>query len=203
MLLCLLNSTINKAGPTGHSFVTPRLLFCRVIRCHKERLRKIAIVSEQGSTAGPWCIQRGNINDMHVNLSWLKVEERLTLSLIVLVRGDMLNAPSCLFELLAHSSGTHAYPTRHATRGLFRVPKSKTDYMRCRVLHRAMTTWNSIPHQVTHASSKMWRKKQIKIHLLEQRGLWSNTNIGTCIQTHNNIRTIHTHTHGFCVVDMC
>jgi hypothetical protein len=42
---------------------------------------------------------------MHVNLSWLKVEERLTSSLLVFVRGiDMLNAPSCLFELLAHSS---------------------------------------------------------------------------------------------------
>ena len=31
----------------------------------------------------------------------------------------MLNAPSYLFELLARSSDTHAYPTRHATRGLF------------------------------------------------------------------------------------
>jgi hypothetical protein len=96
------------------------------------------------------------MNNMHVNLSWLKVEERLTSSLHVFVRGiDMLNAPSCLFELLAHSSDTHAYPTRHATRGLFTVPKSRTDYGRCTVLHRAMTAWNSIPHQVTDASSKI------------------------------------------------
>ena len=71
--------------------------------------------------------KRANINNMHVNLSWLKVEERLITSLLVFVRGiDMLNAPSCLFELLAHSSDTHAYPTRHATRGLFTVPKSMT-----------------------------------------------------------------------------
>jgi hypothetical protein len=63
---------------------------------------------------------------MHVNLSLLKVEERLTSSLLVFVRTvDKLNAPSCLFKLLAHSSGTHAYPTRHATRGLFTVPKSR------------------------------------------------------------------------------
>ena len=57
----------------------------------------------------------------------------------------MLKAPSCQFKLLAHSSDTHAYPTRHATRGLFTVPKSITDYGRHTVLHRAMTTWNSIP----------------------------------------------------------
>ena len=79
-----------------------------------------------------------NMNDMHVNLSWLKVEERLTSPLHVVVRSvDMLNAPRCLFKLLAHSSDTHVYPTRHATRGLFTVPKSRTDYGRCRVIHRA------------------------------------------------------------------
>ena len=46
---------------------------------------------------------------MHVNLSWFKVEERLTSSLLVFVRGiDMLKALSCLFKRLAHSSDTHA-----------------------------------------------------------------------------------------------
>jgi hypothetical protein len=89
---------------------------------------------------------------MHVNLSSLKGEERLTSSLLVFVRSvDMLNAPRCLFKLLAHSSDTHVYPTRHATRGLFTIPKSRTDYGRHTVLHRAMATWNSIPHQVTDA----------------------------------------------------
>ena len=73
----------------------------------------------------------------------------------------MLNAPSHLFELLTHSSDTHAYPTRHATRGLFAVPMSRTDYGRHTVLHRAIT-WNSIPHEVTDASSTIRFKKQIK-----------------------------------------
>ena len=49
----ILNNTINKASPTGPSFVAPRLLFSSVVRCHKEGLRKIAVGSEQGSTAGP------------------------------------------------------------------------------------------------------------------------------------------------------
>jgi hypothetical protein len=73
---------------------------------------------------------------MQVNLSWFKVEDRLTSSLLVVVRGDdKLNVPSCLFKTLAHSSDTDAYPTRHATRGLFSGPKSKTDYGRCTILH--------------------------------------------------------------------
>jgi hypothetical protein len=86
--------------------------------------------------------------------SWLKVEERLTSSRLVFVRGvDKLNVPSGLFKLQAHSSGTHAYLTRHA-RGLFTIHKSRTDYGRRTVLHRAITTWNSIPHQVTDSNSR-------------------------------------------------
>ena len=95
---------------------------------------------------------------MHVNLSWLKVDERLASSLLVFVRSiDTLNAPSCLFKLLEHSSDTNAYPTRHATR----IPKCRTDYWRRTVLYRAMATWNSIPHQVTDASSRIRFTKQI------------------------------------------
>jgi hypothetical protein len=41
---------------------------------------------------------------------------------------DKLNALSYLFKLVVNTSDTHAYPTRHATRGLFTVPKSITDY---------------------------------------------------------------------------
>ena len=67
-------------------------------------------------------------NTVHVNLSWLNVEERLTASLLVFVRGIyMLKPLSGLFKRLAPSSDTHAYPTRYAKRGLFTVPKSRTD----------------------------------------------------------------------------
>ena len=39
---------------------------------------------------------------------------------------------------------------------------NRTNYGRRTVVHRAMTTWNSIPHQVTCASSKIKFQKQIK-----------------------------------------
>ena len=51
---------------------------------------------------------RANINNMHVNLSWLKVEERWTSSLLVFMRGiDMLNAPSCLNNWCTTRTPTH------------------------------------------------------------------------------------------------
>ena len=80
-------------------------------------------------------------------------------------------------------------------------PKSTTDYGRHTVLHRVMPTWNSIPHQVTDASSIIRFKKQIKIHLMEQREVWRDTHTGTDTHTHDTTRTLHTRRHGFCIVD--
>ena len=173
-LLCLLSNTINKAGPTGPSFVAPGLLFSSVVRCHKEGLCKGLWTLENCNWLRTgqhgWPLNVHSINNIHVNLSWLKVEERLTSSLLVFVRRvDKLITPSCLFILLAHSSDTHAYPTRHVTRGLFKIHKSRTNYGRRTVLDRALTTWNSIPHQITDASSRIRFKKQITKHLMKQQ----------------------------------
>jgi hypothetical protein len=135
-------TTIKKAGPKGPSFVAPGLL------CHKEGLRKMIIGSGQGSTAGPltWMICMSIFHGSKWRRDWLH-------SLLVFVRSvDMLNTPSCLFNLLTHSSDTHPYPTRHATRSLFTIPTSRTDYGRLTELHRATNKWNSIPHQVTDAA---------------------------------------------------
>ena len=122
VMLCLLNNTISKAGPAGPSFVTPWLLFSHVVRCNKTC--KLQLAQNRAARMALGCTQGANINNMYVNLFWLKVEERLTSSLLLFMRGiDMLNAPSCLSKILAHSSDTNAYPTRHATRSLFTVPE--------------------------------------------------------------------------------
>jgi hypothetical protein len=164
----------------GPIFVAPGQLFNLVIRYHKKGLRKIANSSEQG-----WHL------DVHrelkliicMSISWLKVEQRLTSSPLVFMWAiDMMNAQSGLFELLVHSSDSHAYHTRHATRG----------HKRHTVLQRAMTTWNSIPHQVTDASSTFRFKKQIK-----------NTSYGTAgamKQQKHRHRHMHTHSHTLCVI---
>ena len=133
---------------TKQALVFSRLDYCSVMwsGATKRDLGKLQLAQNMAARLALKCTRRANMNG---TLSWLKVKERLTSSLL-----DM-NAPRCRFKLLANSSDTHAYHTRHATKGLFTNPKSRTDYGRCTVLHRAMTTWNSIPHQVTDASSRI------------------------------------------------
>ena len=111
--------------------VLSHLDYCSVVwsGATKKDLGILQLAQNRAARLALGCTQRANINNTHVNLSWLKVEERLTSSLLLFMRGiALLNAPSCLSKLLAHSTNTHAYPTRHATRGLFTVPKSRTDW---------------------------------------------------------------------------
>ena len=106
--------------------VLSHLDYCSVLWsvATKRDLGKLQLAQNRAARLALGCTQRANMNNMHVNLSWLKVEERLTSSLLVFVRGiDMMKAPSSLFKRLAHISDTHAYPTRHATGGSLYSPQ--------------------------------------------------------------------------------
>jgi hypothetical protein len=71
----------------------------------KRDLGKLQMTQNRAARLALGRTQRANINSMHVGLSWLKVEERLTSSLLVFVRSvDMQYAPRCQFKILAHSS---------------------------------------------------------------------------------------------------
>ncbi|CDQ59935.1 unnamed protein product [Oncorhynchus mykiss] len=73
---------------------TKLLLFSRAT---KKDLGKLQLTQNKAARLALGCTQRANLNNIHVNLSWLKVEARLTSSLLVFMRGfDMLNAPSYL-----------------------------------------------------------------------------------------------------------
>ena len=71
----------------------------------------------------------------------------------------------------------------------------RTDYGRHTVLHRAMTTWNSITHQVSDASSKIRFKKNktVETPYGTERGL----------KQHKHwYRHMHTHTITYTHVDI-
>jgi hypothetical protein len=76
------------------ALVLSHLDYCSVVWSGgtKKDLGKLQLVQDRAARLALGCTQRANINNMLVNLSWLKVEERLTSSLLVFIRGiDMLN----------------------------------------------------------------------------------------------------------------
>ena len=56
----------------------------------------------------------------------------------------------------------HTYPNRHATRGLFKVPKSRTNSRKHTVLYRALIAWNFLPSHIVQINSRPGLKKQDK-----------------------------------------
>ena len=71
------------------ALVLSHLDYCSEVRsgATKKDLGKLQLVQNRTALLAIKSTWRANINDMHVNLSWLKVEERLKSSLLVFVRG--------------------------------------------------------------------------------------------------------------------
>ena len=65
------------------------------------------------------CNQRADSNTMHVSLSWLRVEERLTASLLLFIRNNVLEIPNCLHSQLTHSTDKHTLTPPDMPPGVF------------------------------------------------------------------------------------
>jgi hypothetical protein len=156
VLLYLLNNNILKAGPTGPRGTWENYNWPRTWQ-----------------HGWPLNVHEELTYNMYVNFSWLKVEERLTSSLLAFVRSiDLLNAQRCLSKLLAHSSDTHAYPQDMPPEvsSQFSSPErtmTGAQYYIQPCSHGSLYSTSSN----TQAVKSDFFKIQIKIHLVEQRGL--------------------------------
>lgn len=77
----------------------------------KKDIGKLQLVQIRTARIALRCTQRANVNDMHVNLSWLKVKERSNASLLVFVQGvdvlKELNFVQAVGTQLEHSPVSH------------------------------------------------------------------------------------------------
>ena len=108
----------------------------------------------QGSSLGPLLVYIF-INDLPLALNKACVSMYANDSTIyastttaIFIRNNVLKIPNCLHSQLTHSADTHTYPTIHATRGLFTVPKSRTNSRKHTVLYRAIIAWDFLPSHI-------------------------------------------------------
>ncbi len=92
------------------------------------------------------CPYRTNINQMHFDLQWLKVEERM-IAAILLSSWKVLHFKTLLdqYNKLQSNVQSHEYVTRRATEGRFLLPYAKTNVLKCTVTFRAIQLWNPTP----------------------------------------------------------
>ena len=147
------------------SLVLSVLDYCPVVwsSTSEENIKKLQIVQNRAARIALHCGYRTNIIDMHNFLGWLSVKKRLLYSLLVFFRNILISKkPSILYKNVYFSSDRHKHATRHATRGNFTLPKSKTNTIKRMVMYRAMQEWNKLPENIAQENSKIIFKKLVK-----------------------------------------
>ena len=157
---------------TTETLVLSHLDYCSIIwsSANQRDLGKLQLAQNRAARLALQCPSRSNVDVMHGKLSWVKVKDGLTVSLIVFLRNIRESKyPTCLYTQLRLSSDTHEYNTRHATRGCYQLPKAKKESMQRTVLYRAMVAWNALPEKIIKDKTKPGFKKQLKSHLAAQK----------------------------------
>jgi hypothetical protein len=108
--------------------------YCPVVWSSTARkdLVKMKLAQNRVARLALHCNQRDDMNTMHASLYW--------------------------HSQLTHSSVTHIYPSRHATRGLFTVPKSRTNSRKPTVLYRGIIALNSVPSHIAQMNRPSLKK---------------------------------------------
>ena len=134
---------------TPQALVVSYLDYCPVIwsSAAKKDLVKLQLAQNRAARLALHCNQRANINTMHASLSWLRVEERLTASLLVFIRNIVLEIPNGLHSQLTHRTDTHTHNhTPHQTchKGSFHSSQVQNKFKEtyCIILYRIIIAWN-------------------------------------------------------------
>ena len=102
-----------------HSLVLSNLEYCPVIwsSATKSDLRKLQVAQNKAARLALGCSYRTSISYMHEKLVWLSVEQKLSVSLLMLLRNIIsTNKPSSLAQQL-EMTAEHGYNTRGAASG--------------------------------------------------------------------------------------
>lgn len=150
------------------ALVLSHLDYCPVIwgSAVRNKLRKLQITQNKAARLALNCRKRSNIVIMHEKLSWLMVEQRLHVNIIMFFRNIYKNKkPACLYDEIQFTIDRHSYSTRHVSMERCTVKMPRTNAMKRTVMYRAMTAWNSLPPAITMIEEKQKFKKHLKNHI--------------------------------------
>ncbi|KAI8495038.1 hypothetical protein Bbelb_270240 [Branchiostoma belcheri] len=112
------------------------------------------------------CDRRTRVNQIHEELSWQTVEERLNINNICTFKKILSSKqPAILYNQLCPVSHQHTYRTRYATRNTFKLDKPKTNSTKKAFTYRTTAAWNSLPHGLQTVASHEKFKQDLLKHM--------------------------------------
>ena len=107
-ILCFFDTTLHKASLQALVCLILIILIVWSSSARKD-LVKLQLAQNRVAHLALHSNQKAVINIIHASLSWLRVKERLTASLLLFIRNiNVLEITNCL-----QSQDTHTYPTSH------------------------------------------------------------------------------------------
>lgn len=151
------------------SLVLSHLDYCTVIwsSATKEHLKKLQIAQNRAARLALGCSLRTSVDKMHTSLFWLKVEDRVKMSLLSYMHNAIFNnLPKSFSQKLVFSGFCHQYITRQVSSGNLVKPALTSNCIRKTVLFRGSSEWNKPSLSVRQITNKLTFKKTLKRTLI-------------------------------------
>ncbi len=104
-------------------------------QCFKKDLRKLQLVKNKAARLILRCLYRTNINRMHFDLKWLKVEDRMIAAILLSTWFYILKLH---WISIINYNLTFSHMNMWATEGRFLLPYAKTHFLKRKVSFRAI-----------------------------------------------------------------
>lgn len=144
---CLPYLTSTTLRQVIQSFTLSHLQYSSVIwsSAAKKELNKLQLVQNRATRLALNCPSRTNVELLHKSLSWLVVEKKLKLSILMFFWNiSKCKKPEFFSEHILYRSNLHHYRTHTACAGHLVLPRSRTNMLR-RVIYRAQNGIHSLP----------------------------------------------------------
>lgn len=150
-------------------FIVQSLVLCHLDYCStvwasaaKKDLDKLQVVQNRAARLALACPFRTNVNSMHHQLSWMKVNERLAFrAALSLHKIWISHRPFSLFSKLLPTCNRHGFETRQAYKATFCLPLPRTNALKHTFIYRAVSYWNMLPPEIMSLTNAV----VFKIHL--------------------------------------
>lgn len=147
------------------SLVLSHLEYCSVIwsSATQEHLKKLQLAQNRAERVVLGCSYRTSVNEMHTILVWLKVQDKLKISLLCYMHNAIYkNNPRFFVDKLVYSGYCHQHITRQVSSGDLVVPFAQSNCMRRTVLFRSSVAWNQLSMCIRQISNRYYFKKMVK-----------------------------------------
>lgn len=146
------------------SIVLSHLHYCPIVwsNATQAQLKNLQIAQNRAARLVLHCPFHTNVLEMHRKLSWLMVDTKLQVSLLMFMHTVLTDGePRFFVDKLKFRSSCHSYSTRQVTSGDLDVPKHNKDCMKRTIVYRGAKAWNSLPLNIRDINNKLFYKKQI------------------------------------------